>query len=336
MEERARCRLNTLESAIQPRHEMHLGRTHLDKMYAKVEKDILKSQGNCERVQLYQSKLALLKEARKNIGQLDAAELDQVCLPPKKLTPVNGKFLTVAEHEFLSGQKQCFEQRRSFIQEFRSTATPIAQFRKDVGEMNASACMLKAGASTFDFWGTKRGAWNYAEGSNSAENIVKEWRSDKWCHKIGEGVAVGGAALAADWLGDRMLGHEQNTFTRPSYYLEFPVVSAALLYPAGSMARKLAVTTAAVLVGKTLDDTLPAAVGNCGELMRPNWIDAFGTSAAWTLPWSSSKARILGITGAWMAGRAGNIAAHLFHVPVPGIDQTTSTDEDSLNLAPPQ
>lgn len=334
VKEKALVRRKVLAAAKPLREEMHANYETLEKIHRKTLADIADARDSERRV-LLQQKNKTLESALKSMGQVSQAELDSARLPGNLKVPRDGKYLTAKEYELLSKHRQLYDGRSGLIREYGSAESALAKADVDVAAINSRIDNIRNGGSKFDFFGTNRGPWNNAESDNCnwVKKASSEWRGDRWCNKIGEGVAIGGAALAADYFADKLLGHDQQTFSRPSWWLEYPAVTAAVLWPGSNGLTKTALTAGSVVVAKLMDDRLPLPDANYSAAMQPSWIDSVGMSMAWMIPWTSTKARLSALVGAYTLGRLANLAHSWMHVPIPGIGDANYAKNLNADLA---
>ena len=322
---------------------------------------------------LFSDKLDLLQRARQ--GQISLDEVKSAELPKGVTVPADGKFLSVEEATFLREQHALLETKAAYIAQGETAAGRLAASDAVLKQAGERVAALEGGASEFRFLGGKSlpfmgkkvpfadvqlplGAatgdipWKpqLASDANGFEKAVGGWRGDKWSNSIGEGLAVGAVALGGDYLVDKYMpnvlglvgGHDQRTFSKRDYYLEMPMLAAAMILPKNTMT-KIGATALTVGVNGMLNwggSMLPGALGQgppgeYSKLMAPNWVDGFGMAAAWMMPAKSPAARLGLVGGAWALGRGADFLNNVVGIPVPFMSKMDSASiyNDDLKKA---
>lgn len=172
----------------------------------------------------------------------------------------------------------------------------------------AAGDAIRAEGGSFNALGTK----NTWRGSDAPE-----WHGNNKFRAVGEGLAVVAAGLGTNYVIDKMLGSGDAQIDDHWHsYLQGPAIAAGLLAPTRSAVAKIGIAAAASTTVSVAEHLFPASAetGTYSTLMKPNYVDSLGMSAAWMLPFAGWKSRALAVGATWAGARALNLV-HSFGEP---------------------
>lgn len=273
----------------------------------------------------YADKIRFLQDAQANRGAGIPKDLRPYMMDPAAAHPNGRQFLTSAEAEVLAKQRALSFQRADIVGQLDGIKTKLGSAEATLASVEQNVAALKNGGSKFPFWGrvapplgadgkavAQTLAWEarLPPGSNRLERAAGEWRGNNWSNKIGEGLAIGAGILATDHFIDNVVfGNDQKAFAKRDYFLEGPAMAAGILIPKNPWV-KVGTTVGLYGAAKIANWAMPGEgpSANYSMIMKPNYIEAIATGAAWMMPFKGPAKRGVALGTAWLLGRGANLA----------------------------